>query len=203
MKIIGITGGIGCGKSTVLQFMKTKYNAYIVEADRVAHQLMKCGQPAYEKIRQVFPASILADNGEIDRKQLSALVFRDAKCLKQLNDIVHPEVKSYLIHEIECKRIQKDCEIFVIEAALLIEDGYTKICDEIWYVYATEEIRIKRLMDSRGYTLEKCKSIMKNQSDEAFYRENTSVRIDNSISFENTEKQLDALLKFSQKCDKL
>lgn len=203
MKIIGITGGIGSGKSRVLQFMKTKYNACIVEADSVAHELMKPGQSAYMKIVQTFSETILDADGTINRKALSELVFQNPACLKQLNNIVHPEVKAFILQKLQERRRQKDCMLFVIEAALLIEDGYTAICDEIWYIYADEEVRISRLMNGRGYTREKCQSVIRNQSDERFYRENTTARIDNSRSFEDTEKQIDALLKFDRKCDKL
>lgn len=195
MKIIGITGGIGSGKSTVLNLLRDKYQAYIVEADRVAHDLMEPGQAAYEKIKAVFPETVFHADGTINRAALGQMVFQDTDRLKQLNEIVHPAVKAWIRNEIEQQKQSGNCQLFVIEAALLIEDGYTAICDEIWYVYVEESIRIKRLMESRGYTEEKCRAVMKNQSDEAYYRQNTSAWIDNSLSFEDTEKQVDGLLK--------
>ncbi len=195
MKIIGITGGIGSGKSTVLNLLRDKYQAYIVEADRVAHDLMEPGQAAYEKIKAVFPETVFHADGTINRAALGQMVFQDTDRLKQLNEIVHPAVKAWIRNEIEQQKQSGSCQLFVIEAALLIEDGYTAICDEIWYVYVEESIRIKRLMESRGYTEEKCRAVMKNQSDEAYYRQNTSAWIDNSLSFEDTEKQVDGLLK--------
>ena len=195
MKIIGITGGIGSGKSTVLNLLRDKYQAYIVEADRVAHDLMEPGQAAYEKIKAVFPETVFHADGTINRVALGQMVFQDTDRLKQLNEIVHPAVKAWIRNEIEQQKQSGSCQLFVIEAALLIEDGYTAICDEIWYVYVEESIRIKRLMESRGYTEEKCRAVMKNQSDEAYYRQNTSAWIDNSLSFEDTEKQVDGLLK--------
>ncbi len=195
MKIIGITGGIGSGKSTVLNLLRDKYQAYIVEADRVAHDLMEPGQAAYEKIKAVFSETVFHADGTINRAALGQMVFQDTDRLKQLNEIVHPAVKAWIRNEIEQQKQSGSCQLFVIEAALLIEDGYTAICDEIWYVYVEESIRIKRLMESRGYTEEKCRAVMKNQSDEAYYRQNTSAWIDNSLSFEDTEKQVDGLLK--------
>ncbi len=195
MKIIGITGGIGSGKSTVLNLLRDKYQAYIVEADRVAHDLMEPGQAAYEKIKAVFPETVFHADGTINRAALGQIVFQDTDRLKQLNEIVHPAVKAWIRNEIEQQKQSGSCQLFVIEAALLIEDGYTAICDEIWYVYVEESIRIKRLMESRGYTEEKCRAVMKNQSNEAYYRQNTSAWIDNSLSFEDTEKQVDGLLK--------
>ncbi len=195
MKIIGITGGIGSGKSTLLNLLRDKYQAYIVEADRVAHDLMEPGQAAYEKIKAVFPETVFHADETVNRVALGQMVFQDTDRLKQLNEIVHPAVKAWIRNEIEQQKQSGSCQLFVIEAALLIEDGYTAICDEIWYVYVEESIRIKRLMENRGYTEEKCRAVMKNQSDEAYYRQNTSAWIDNSSSFEDTEKQVDGLLK--------
>lgn len=103
--------------------------------------------------------------------------------------------KNVDLNEIGQQKQNHICKLFVIEAALLIEDGYTEICDEIWYVYAEESVRVKRLMESRGYSLDKCRAVMQNQSEEAYYRKNTSARIDNSLTFAETEKQVDALLK--------
>lgn len=195
MKIIGITGGIGSGKSTVLKLLREKYQAYIVEADKVAHELMEPGQEAYEKIKEAFPETIFNADGKINRTALGNLVFQNSDWLKRLNGIVHPAVKTWIINEIGQQKQNHICKLFVIEAALLIEDGYTEICDEIWYVYAEESVRVKRLIESRGYSLDKCRAVMQNQSEEAYYRKNTSAWIDNSSTFAETEKQVDALLK--------
>ena len=195
MKIIGITGGIGSGKSTVLKLLREKYQAYIVEADKVAHELMGPGQEAYEKIKEAFPETIFNADGRINRTALGNLVFQNPDWLKRLNGIVHPAVKTWILNEIGQQKQNHICKLFVIEAALLIEDGYTEICDEIWYIYAEESVRVKRLMESRGYSLDKCRAVMQNQSEEAYYRKNTSARIDNSLTFAETEKQVDALLK--------
>lgn len=195
MKIIGITGGIGSGKSTVLKLLREKYQAYIVEADKVAHELMEPGQEAYEKIKETFPETIFTADGRINRTALGNLVFQNPDWLNRLNGIVHPAVKTWILNEIEQQKQNHICKLFVIEAALLIEDGYTEICNEIWYVYAEESVRVKRLMESRGYSLDKCRAVMQNQSEEAYYRKNTSARIDNSLTFAETEKQVDALLK--------
>ena len=195
MKIIGITGGIGSGKSTVLKLLREKYQAYIVEADKVAHELMEPGQEAYEKIKETVPETIFNADGRINRTTLGNLVFQNPDWLNRLNGIVHPAVKTWILNEIGQQKQNHICKLFVIEAALLIEDGYAEICDEIWYVYAEESVRVKRLMESRGYSLDKCRAVMQNQSEEAYYRKNTSDRIDNSLTFAETEKQVDALLK--------
>ncbi len=195
MQIIGITGGIGAGKSTVLRILETEYNAFIVEADKLAHQLMEPGQNAYKRIVEAFGTDILDEDGKIFRPTLSAKVFSDEQKLNRLNGIVHPEVKQWIQAEIQRRENDGVTRYFVIEAALLIEDGYQSICDEIWYIYAPEEVRIQRLMESRGFSLEKCQSIIRNQSADAFYRENSTFVIENGAMIQDTQKQIEELLK--------
>ena len=195
MRIIGITGGIGAGKSTILNILQEEYGAYILEADRIAHQLMEPEQSAYQKIVGRFTDKILAPDGTIDRKKMAETVFADPVQLEELNRIVHPEVKHYILSEIERQRRQGRIKTFVIEAALLIEDGYKEICDEMWYVYATQEVRIRRLMNSRGYSRKKCEAVMRQQSSESFYRDNCDAVIENNGDLAETHEQITHLLK--------
>ncbi|MCM1494276.1 MAG: dephospho-CoA kinase [Bacteroides sp.] len=195
MKIIGITGGIGAGKSTVLSILKEDYQAYVLEADRVAHAVMEPGQRAYTRIVGAFTDAILDAEGRIHRGRLADVVFQNPDGLKQLNEIVHPEVKGWILDAIQSCRQAVAPPLFIIEAALLIEDGYEEICDELWYIYAPEEVRIRRLMKSRKYSREKCMAIMGNQSPDAFYRSHCTHIIENYHSLENTKKQLEELLK--------
>ncbi len=203
MKVIGITGGIGAGKSTILSIFQKQYNAVILEADKIAHLLMEPGQPAYNRILKAFPASILDKEGNIIREELSQIVFRNPELLNKLNQIVHPEVKHYILNQIHQHQIANDTEYCVIEAALLIEDGYQDICDELWYIYAPDSVRIQRLMASRSYSLEKCQSIMKNQSSDEFYRNHCTYILKNDDSIDNTQKQMELLLNNSSKCVKI
>ena len=96
MKIIGITGGIGTGKSTVLAILEKEYQAYIVETDKLAHKLMSPGEIAYNQIVEVFGTDILQEDKTIDRGKLGGIVFQDEEKLQQLNKIVHPAVKQYI-----------------------------------------------------------------------------------------------------------
>lgn len=195
MKVIGITGGVGAGKSTVLNILEQEYGAYILEADRTAHRLMEPGQPVYESIRKAFPGDILDTDGRICRERLGTLVFHDPEALSRLNGIVHPAVKDDILRAIEACRRQTTVPYFVIEAALLIEDGYAAVCDELWYVYAPEELRRERLMKNRGYTAKKCESIMKNQGSDSFYRRYCSHIIENGATLSDAKKQIEELLK--------
>ena len=213
-KIIGITGGIGAGKSLVLNILKEDCAAHIVEADKVAHLLMKPGEAAYAEIIKCFGTDILdASSKEIDRKILGSVVMQEPAKLEMLNNIVHPSVKKYIIEDIEsCRRrffdrtndlaageedksIDKNCAeknadrfLYVIEAALLIQDGYRKICDEIWYIHSSEEVRIKRLTERRGITLERAKSFIDNQPSDIYFKEYSDRTIVNDGSEEDLRK---------------
>lgn len=178
MKIIGITGGIGSGKSVVLNILKDEYDAYIIEADSLAHRLMEPGGDAYEKIVEEFGKNILAENKTIDRGKLGNVVFNDREKLEKLNSITHPAVKEDIIRRIEEQR-KLGTELFVIEAALLIQDGYKNICDELWYIYCSKELRVKRLMDFRGYTRQRAESVIASQESEEYFRAHCDRVLDN------------------------
>lgn len=197
MRIIGITGGIGAGKTTVLTLLEQVYHAYILEADQAAHRLMEPGQTAYRQITEVFPTHVLDTEGRIDRRKLGELVFQSPEWLERLNHIVHPEVKRYIQETISCCRLAGNVDYFIIEAALLIEDGYTAICDEIWYIHAPRELRIQRLMQDRGYSRERCEQVMENQAEDSFYRNHCSHVIENQGSVSDIKKQIQELLKIT------
>lgn len=215
MLILGLTGGIGCGKTAVLTILKEEYDAYIIEADRLAHELMEPGKTVYQGIVDAFGMEVLmdadidisapaegnavTDNGQstvnrsIDRKKLGDIVFHDKDKLALLNSISHPLVKEEIVRRIE---EQKDAgkKLFVIEAALLIQDGYKSICDKMCYVYADLDVRISRLCKYRGFTQERAQTVIDSQESEAFYLEACDYKIDNSGSLENTKKDLKHIL---------
>lgn len=192
MYIIGVTGGIGSGKSRILNELKENYGAYVVEADRLAHALMAPGGRLYRDIIQSYGDGIL-ENCEpyaIDRAKLGKIVFNDKKQLEHLDKLTHPAVKEELLRLIDEKKHTCDTKLFVIEAALLIQDGYREICDEIWYVWASEEERIRRLIAGRGYTREKCISVIANQEDDDYYKKYADFTINNQLDYKNSSKQL-------------
>ncbi len=194
MKVIGITGGIGTGKSTILGILEKTYHAFIMETDKLAHQLMCPGQLAYHSIVDFFGTEILNDDQTIDRGKLGQIVFNHEEKLQKLNEIVHPAVKAYILQDIDEKKREGLFDYYVIEAALLIEDGYKSICDEMWYVYTMQSVRIQRLLESRGGTEEKWLQIIKNQSTDAFYRTHCDVVIDNGEDVGKTAETIKELL---------
>ena len=123
--IIGIVGGVGCGKSTVLTYLKEKYNAYIIEADKVAKEIMEKGNEVYNKVIREFPESLDKDDN-IDRKKLAKIVFNDAKKLETLNNITHPGT----IKEITDRINNSSNQLVIVESAILIGSGMNQMSEE-------------------------------------------------------------------------
>lgn len=189
MKIIGITGGVGAGKSEVLNYIGDNYDAAVVKADEVAHLLMSPGRACYKPVVELMGEKVIRPDGNLDRKLIAQIVYNDLDKLNKLNAIVHPEVKTYVRKAIE-REEKNGTEYFFIEAALLIEDKYDEICDELWYIYAGEGTRRRRLKEERGYSDERITAMMARQlTDDEFY-EHCGFQIDNGGSFENTKQQI-------------
>lgn len=189
MKRIGITGGVGSGKSLVLNWFENLEKTFVCQADLVAHELQQPGNICYERIVAHFGEQILNENREINRARLGEIVFADSNQLEELNRIVHPEVNRHIVFLME-KAKEQGIEYFILEAALLHDPFYREILDEIWYIHVSESVRRERLAKSRGYSQEKMTNMMVNQpSEECFYKISDRV-IENDSDFENTEKQL-------------
>lgn len=194
MKVIGITGGVGAGKSEILNYLKVNHKAKVVEADKVGHMLMEPGGACYYSIVEKFGSSILNGDQTINRAKLSKIVFADASLLEALNKIIHPRVKAHIVSEIAKERAYHRTNLFVVEAALLLEDHYDVICDEIWYIDANMDVRIKRLKETRGYDDEKIAGIMANQKSPEEFQSACQAVIDNSGSLIETFTQIERQL---------
>ena len=194
MKVIGITGGVGAGKSEILKYLKEKYGAIVIEADKVGHLLMEPGGACYYSIVEKFGSSILNGDQTINRGKLGKIVFADEGLLAELNKIIHPRVKSHIVSEIAKERAYHRTKYFVVEAALLIEDHYDVICDEMWYIHTDASVRAERLKETRGYDDEKIASICANQKSPEEFRSACQVVIDNSGDLAGTQKQIDEQL---------
>lgn len=194
MKVIGITGGVGAGKSEILKYLKEKHGAIVIEADKVGHLLMEPGGACYYSIVEKFGSSILNGDQTINRGKLGKIVFADETLLAELNKIIHPRVKSHIVSEIAKERAYHRTNYFVVEAALLIEDHYDVICDEMWYIHTEEDVRAKRLKASRGYDDEKIANICANQKSPEEFRSACHVVINNSGDLAETQRQIDEQL---------
>ena len=196
MKVIGITGGVGAGKSEVLKLIRDMCRCIIVTADELARSLEVKGEVCYEPLVALLGEDVLKEDGEIDAKKMAKMIFADGAedKLAAVNAIVHPAVKERILSMIDEAKKSKKYDLFFIEAALLIEDGYDRIVDELWYVYADERVRRERLKKSRNYSDEKITDIMDSQSGDDVFRRYCSVVIDNSGNISDTEKQLEVVL---------
>ncbi len=195
MRFIGITGGVGAGKSKILAYIKSHYLCEIYLADEVAHLVKKRGTECYERLVELLGLEILGEDGEIDRLAMAERIFRDADMLEQVNAIVHPAVKEFLLARLAEARDNPEIELFFVEAALLIEDGYGELVDEMWYIYADEDIRRRRLSEKRGYSDEKITRIMDSQLSEERFQKECDFVIDNSGELAESYRQIDKKLE--------
>lgn len=189
--IIGVMGGVGSGKSTVLNYLENNYEANIIEADKVAKEVMLPGNDVYNEIVKTFP-EVIADN-KIDSKKLAEIVFNDKEQLEKLNSITHPGAVKEIVSRIKSSKNR----IIVVESAILLGSGVEQYCDELWFVFCNRDTRIKRLMQTRGYSKEKCISVIESQPADEEYNKGADEFIDNSYSEENTREQIDLILNTS------
>ncbi len=185
--LIGLTGNIACGKSTVARMLAEK-GAYVIDADAIAHEVIRKGTPAYEEILRRFGADILGPDEEIDRRRLGEIVFRDPIALRDLEAIVHPAV----LVEIQ-QRIQAcpEAPAIVIEAIKLIESDFARACDTLWVVTCPESEQVRRLMKERGLTEEEARVRIRAQPPQEEKIRRADVVIDNSGDLEATRRQVE------------
>jgi dephospho-CoA kinase len=193
---IGLTGGIGCGKSTVAAVM-SELGCHVLDADKIAHALIAPGEPAYEEIRRQFGPNVLAPDGSIDRARLAAVVFADRDRLALLNAIVHPRVLRELDREFDrLSRIDPQ-GIAVVEAALLIESGYHQRLDRLVLVTCTREQQLERLTNpafGRAMSREQAEQRISAQMTMEEKRKLAQHEIDCSGSLDHTKQQVRMLV---------
>lgn len=195
MIVIGITGGVGVGKSSVLQALKEHCNCKIVLADDVGNKVKEPDQTCYKKIVQLLGKEILNEDLTINKLKMAEVIFKDSHILEAVNEIIHPAVEEYILNEIQTEREKEEIDVFFLEAALLIEAGYIPYLDELWYIFSEKNVRIKRLKESRGYSDEKIQQIMASQLSDEEFKKHADVVLDNSHEFEKTFLQIKAECK--------
>lgn len=195
MKFIGITGGVGAGKSAILDYLKNKPDTKVMLADEIAHELMVPGTQCYDRLKAEFGTEdIYQKDGFFDRIKLAQVIFSDDEKRKKLNGIVHPAVRKYVIGQAAYERKEGKIKLLVLEAALLIEEHYDEICDELWYIYTSEENRRIRLKKQRNYSDEKISEIFNSQLTDEKFRKACRVVIDNNGTIEAAAAQIEAAL---------
>ena len=194
MRVIGVTGGVGSGKSAVLNYIEAHFDARIVKADEVGHMLMRPWGKCFEPVVKLFGDWVVREDGSLDRQAIAQIVFKDPEMLKKLNAIIHPEVKKYIVREIERSR-KEETEFFFIEAALLLEEKYDEICDEIWYIYCEKEVRMERLRRDRGYSDERIRQVMENQLPDEEYEAHCDFQLYNDEDVAHTYLQIERRMR--------
>ena len=190
MKVYGITGGAGTGKSEVIKMFQQNFGGCVIMSDEVARELMQKGNISYQLIVEYFGRDILMDDGEIDRKKLADHVFNNKEALEKLNSMTHPYVKDEIRKLIAEAEASGECRFVALESAILLECGYEDICDEFWYVYTKPEIRRQRMKETRNYSDEKVDSVMRNQQPDEVFFEQCSFVIKNNTTLSDVYAQL-------------
>ena len=190
MKVYGITGGAGTGKSEVIKMLHQNFGGCVIMSDEVARELMQKGNISYQLIVEYFGRDILMDDGEIDRKKLADHVFNNKEALEKLNSMTHPYVKDEIRKLIAEAEASGECRFVALESAILLECGYEDICDEFWYVYTKPEIRRQRMKETRNYSDEKVDSVMRNQQPDEVFFEQCSFVIKNNTTLSDVYAQL-------------
>ncbi len=196
MVFIGITGGVGAGKSEILRYLDKKPGVRVMFADEIAHTLMEPGTACYMQLREQFAGQdVFLPEGGFDRAKLAMVLFSSEEMRGRLNHIVHPAVKEYVRRQLAKERAAGEHELLVLEAALLIEEHYDELCDELWYIETSEENRAARLKASRGYSPEKARQMMDSQLPAEEYRRHCAQVIDNNGTVDESIQQIEQLLK--------
>lgn len=188
--VLGLTGGVGAGKSRILELFSHDYGAQVIQADIVARKLEDPGQPGLTGLVSLFGTGILQKDGTLDRKGFADRIFENPEALKRVNALIHPLTWNEIKRQIR----ESSAELIVVEAALFDERS-REVCQYLLYVDTQDEIRIQRLMENRGYSREKCLDIMKNQADRNDFLKLADFVIDNSGSLEEARLQIRRILK--------
>ncbi|MDA3733689.1 dephospho-CoA kinase [Niameybacter massiliensis] len=195
MRTIGIVGGIGAGKSTVVSLLTELKKCFVIGADEMGHRILLKGDLAYDKVIETFGREILDEEGNIVRRKLGAIVFGDQEKLKALNAITHPiifnEIKTLLE---QCKE-QKKWDIVIIDAALLIEIGLIELTDYVIAVYADEKTRVERLMKRDEFTKEQVLERINKQKKWEELEKVADFVIDNRYTRQHTKEQMVKMLE--------
>ena len=188
MKLIGLTGGVGSGKTTVAGILRD-LGAAVIDADEATHAVYEPGTPGFEAVVREFGESIVGD-GRIDRARLGRLVFDDEESRRGLNAIVHPLVREWMAAR-TAEAIESGAEVVVQDVPLLYENGLEDLFSSVVLVYVPEEVQIARLVEGRGFTEERARAVIRAQMPIEEKRRRAHHVIDNGGTPEQTRAQVE------------
>ena len=178
--VLGVTGGIGSGKSTVSHLLE-ELGAVVIDADVISRQIVSPGEKALLELTEEFGKDILDDCGELKRKMLADEVFNDKEKLQRLNDILHKYVAQRIKENVN-EQLLKKTKVIVIDAPIPIKNGFLDLCDQVWTVSASMKLRIERVMKRSGMTLDQAVSRIKSQIPDDEY-----IKIANTVIYNNED----------------
>lgn len=191
MRIIGLTGGVGTGKSTVSQFLQ-EMGAVLLDADKIGHESYLPGSPAWKDLIAAFGEGILQEDRSIDRKKLGAVVFGNPDALKTLNGIVHPRMRDMIKGKLEALRA-RGTPVVVLEAAILFETGWDALVDEKWVTDAPEETVIRRVKNRNNWSEEQIRGRIKAQMPRQERCARATVVVDTDCTLDEVRAKVRAL----------
>ena len=186
MRIIGVTGGIGSGKSTVARILRD-LGAKIIDADKIAREVTAKGEPALNELVDYFGPEILNKDGDLNRKYLADIVFNDKEKLEKLNEITHKHIIERIINEVNKLKEEGKQDLVVLDVPIPVEHGFLDIVEEVWVVKADKETRIKRIMERNKVSFEEAERRIEAQKSEDEYLRIASKIIENNGTLEELE----------------
>ena len=192
MFIIGITGGIGCGKSTAADICK-KAGIAVIDADELSRSATATGGAAIDELREQFGPAVIAADGSLDRKVMAALAFKNHRALDQLSAIVHRHVIRMMQEQV-AKLTEKKARACVLDVPIPVKNGFLDICDQVWVVWASDDVRVERLR-RRGMDDEEARRRMRMQMTREEYTALASHVIENDGDLDQLEKKVFDLLE--------
>ena len=192
MKIVGLTGGISSGKSTVSSYLK-QLKIPVIDADEVARKVVEPNSQGAREIRKTFGSDVFEEDGSLNRQKLGALIFSNAENRQKLDDLLQPLIKIMILDEIEEYR-QKGETMIVLDLPLLFEKHYEKLCEEIIVVYVPRELQLERLMRRNQYTKQEALSRIDSQLSIEEKRKRATVLLDNQGTVQQLYQQVEQWL---------
>ena len=192
MKIVGLTGGISSGKSTVSSYLK-QLKIPVIDADEVARKVVEPNSQGAREIRKAFGSDVFEEDGSLNRQKLGALIFSNAENRQKLDDLLRPLIKIMILDEIEEYR-QKGENMIVLDLPLLFEKHYEKLCEEIIVVYIPKELQLERLMRRNQYTKQEALSRIDSQLSIEEKRKRATVLLDNQGTIQQLYQQVEQWL---------